>query len=179
MSGDPKFAILEQSGTELGGVTEYRPEISDMTDVNTAGASLGQALVYNGTTWVPSTGVNPVYYYSESTGNSTTTSDDWITKLTYTTPTLSAGSYMIQSTCMGTIDSANKRFGIQTLIDSVLCSQILDSPDRANMYLSHTSFCVKTLASPATITVDVQYGQTDDGGSLTVSNARIFILKVA
>lgn len=40
MSGDPKFAILEKDGIELGGPSEYVPEAADIKYVSSSSETL-------------------------------------------------------------------------------------------------------------------------------------------
>ena len=115
-----------------------------------------------------------------------TTSNSWVTKATYpyTSPVKPAATYMLShSAIVGQSDKEKEvshrvqwRQGTSgTWITLVSVKEAVSVDDGAQM---RTGFSPITLTSDTVFQVRIQWGQTDDGGTGTISDAAIWFIKV-
>ena len=121
----------------------------------------------------------------ESLSNSSTTSNGWVTKATHTTTTKVSGIYLVLFNAMVANDEKEKMVGsrFQYRIGSGSWNNINDDRNAQskedNRYSSRGGFHVIVLSSDDTLGFRHQYGQTDDGGSGKMKEAKVVVFKAS
>lgn len=114
----------------------------------------------------------------EDASVSTTTSNNFVTKIT-TSPTLGGGTYLIMFYSQFGNSQKKKKVSVRFRVDSVERA-ILTSEIPSNVSLNDLQFSGFDLAvlSAGSHTFDIQFGDTDNGGTASIENARIAYWRV-
>lgn len=134
-------------------------------------------------TYIPALTADKIFNFNEyeffsEESQSNTTSNGWVNKLNETTSSKPAGTYLIDMHCEVANSDKQKRIGVRLQVDGSTVGDQRSGVSVDNQYesrrvlyeLSHTG---------GTIDLDVDFGQTDDGGTGRIRDVRVYIMRVA
>lgn len=112
-------------------------------------------------------------------GKDSTTSNGWVSKISVTTSNLPAGDYLLfHQAEIGQTDEG-KRAGYRVQVDGTSICDVRDGLSVDDQYLIRSGHYYIDDHPGGTIDLDMDYGQTDDGGTMFIRDARITIIRVA
>ena len=172
-------------------------------DVVTAGQALIRKMVFQGAgftnTWtgvdegtgdvfveLSAGGFGGDFYSAFDPTESSTTSNDWVNKVSASTPPVTAdGQYILIYTMEVGQSKASKQIGsrVRYRINGgpwVQVTEILNGISRANAYELRTGFTIiPTVVTGDTIQAEIDYGQTDESGIGRILNAGFISWRVS
>jgi hypothetical protein len=119
------------------------------------------------------------YQYSESLGNNTTTSTTFQTKLTFTTTTLPAGTYILHTTAHMTSNNDDRNFAFQTRVNTVDVDTWTTNITRNAQKSLYTYIGQYVVATNQALTLDIRFRVVQTSQTLTISNAKIIIYRAS
>lgn len=171
--------FVDDISTDLISATVERiRETGGPTTLTVGSITDGAALVRSGTSII---GGAPSFFgtgfeQASSDGVSTTTSLTYVNKLTHTTASLVAGTYRCGG--MSEISNQNKNASVGTrfTVNGTTAAEILYSPPNTLQYMGHCAFYYLVLASPGTVTLNIDFLAT--GNTASIQRARVEIWRV-
>ena len=168
--------ILLWAASAVGGDLESYLDSGDVVvndGVTDLIAAVGKAYLY----FVYSMEDLVEYDYFEDDTLSLTTSDGWISKLSAVTSALQGGRYLITWGAEVGQSTKNRRVGVRSLVDSIEIGASIDGLTAANDYVTQGGHKELTLSN-GTHTLDIEFGQTTEGGVGYIRRARMHISRV-
>lgn len=121
-------------------------------------------------------GIPQFEFFSDET-LSTTTSTDFISKLSVTTASKPAGDYMIHHQAeLGQTDK-QKEVGYEFVVDGTARADVRDGVSVDNEFQLRSGFWYVLSHPGGTIDIDINFGQTDGGGTSMIQAVRVFIFR--
>lgn len=188
------MARTEIDGTQILDGSVQKKDI----DITTAGEAVitsfavtGSGFTYTYTGADPGTGTVTLelvaggfgteYYEFQSTPEQSTTSNNWVTAATFSTPSIDAGKYIVHYKAQLT-NSQNKVVGFQVRSDSgsgyVTIEESITAPTKSGDFETRAAFEEVELPVDGVIDIQVRYGQTDAGGIGRIKDIAVYIFKV-
>lgn len=162
---------------------------SVITDVQVVGAGL--SVTYTGadtgtgrvTIELNSGGFGTAYHPYSKDGIETTASNGWVQYDLVTTPIVPAGIYVIHFTADVT-NSSKKTLGLQVNWRKGIeawteIHNTINPPALADVYETRASFHQAVLTADDTISIQINYGQTIQGGTASIRSHDVYLFKVA
>ena len=176
-------AILEVTSDSKGFLMHRMPTTerdnisSPATGLEIFNVTNNEPEYFNGTFWVPTSGIfGTEYQYEASESESTTSSTTFQNKVTLTTPTIPAGFYRVEITYEVTNDSGDKPVVTQTTLDAVEFNESAYAPKFEDEYLVKTSFAAQALTND-THEIELNFRATSEGGTAKIRRARIELFR--
>lgn len=188
---DDHHAKLHSVDHGPGGVDALRldnlevPEDNTDLDVSTSAHGLMPKLPNDAEKFIDGVGtyVKKVFGDGEefaiSDGESTTASTTLQSKLSHTTPSLPAGTYRVGFSAEVTNGDGDKEMAYRFRIGATVEGDGEPANKNGDDYQSVGAIAQVTLGAPATITADIFFSSTSNGGTAKIRKARIEIWRVS
>ncbi len=118
------------------------------------------------------------FLYTESLFKDTTTSTSFQSKINYTASNLNSGSYLIQFSYDISSSTEYLNFNTQFLLDNIIEHDYINTVVNKSDIFTVSSFIFKTL-NTGNHTIDLFYKKNSSKGSVGISNAKVFLYKLA
>jgi hypothetical protein len=118
------------------------------------------------------------YSYVAKVGDESTVSVGPVVYHTVTSTTLPAGTYRLENMAVVSGGSASQTQYAQITVDGSISSYMQDEPKEPNNQHTWTTFSQFTLASPATVTINLEYGKIAGNVAVIIKESRITYWRV-
>ena len=118
------------------------------------------------------------YAFFNKAGDESTNSTTPVIYHTITTPVLPAGTYLLKNYAVHSGGSASQIHFLQTTVDGSVSSYTQIEPKDSNNQDAWTPFDQFTLISPASVTINLEYGRLSGTSAVIIKESRISYWRV-